>query len=121
MQEEIISFETAKLAKEKGFNWECEYGFLKQENNIEDHEIKHKNDLYLIDCINEYLYAPTQSLLQKWLREVHKIYCDPILRPNLRYSWEINTLSYIDVSEKSFETYEEALEIGLQQALKLIK
>lgn len=49
MREEIITFETAKLAKEKGFN------------------------------IPSLDYATTQSLLQKWLREEHNINIIPPL------------------------------------------
>jgi len=106
MIEELIKFETAKLAKEKGFS-------------------VHFNMLIGIeDCENpeDYLYElPTQSLLQKWLREEHGIYVRvDTVNVDHHYAWIIKLdpehLSYT----KSDTTYEKALEIGLTEALKLI-
>ena len=102
MKEELISFKTAKLAKEKGFN-----------NN------------FIIG--NVYNTNPTQNLLQKWLREVHgtivQVECnfwDKIEGWNT-YSTTIFYKTH-DIATKSFyKTYEEALELGLQEALKIIK
>lgn len=56
-------------------------------------------------------------LLQKWLREVHKInvYCIP--SDFEEGAWYNNIASHNPVF---IGTYEEALEIGLQEALKLI-
>lgn len=108
MSETIISFETAKLAKEKGFNW----------RNIEILEVKSKS---------AYLDNTTQSLLQRWLREVHNIDIKPYishgLLPNATWEYSIQTSKpeYIRSLNKHFNTYEEALELGLQEALKLIK
>jgi len=79
--------------------------------------------------------APTQSLLQKWLREVHNwniiVFNDDgdIEFGNLRYNFELRnvTISFKKRNIKNivgtyeFKTYEEALEKGLQEALKLIK
>lgn len=69
-----------------------------------------------------YPNVPTQSLLQKWLRDVHNI--------EIAVQWFDNC--YIKaVAKKPFkantyrvegiDTYEEALELGLQEALTLIK
>ena len=38
MKEQLISFETAKLAKEKGFNRQCFYYYDKTEKLIEPYE-----------------------------------------------------------------------------------
>jgi hypothetical protein len=125
IEEELISFETAKLAKEKGFNEKV----VKQ---YDKHKYKHRVSRS-IDCVIgpyeelllaevECFAAPTQSLLQRWLREKHNIfiwvtYKYPITNP-LQYKY---ILMYKDSSEKCFNSYEEALEKGLQEALKLIK
>jgi len=69
--------------------------------------------------------APTQSLLQKWLREKHEIivWAEPFNSPYICY--EPQVLS--DKIEEDWktddveDTYEEALEIALQNGLKLIK
>lgn len=71
--------------------------------------------------------APTQSLLQKWLREKHDIHVNPI--PNFKTTWNQyhlgivykNKESKVDIEvikdnkdfNKLFESYEEVLEVGL--------
>ena len=120
MQEQLISFETAKLAKKKEFNEICQYYY-----EILDKPIT----LQKMSCSNAEGYkqptAPTQSLLAKWLREMHKI----IVLVDYEgidgyyykfYSYKEANQNY-DASDKNYNTYEEAYEIGLQEALKLIK
>ena len=125
MEEQLISFETAKLAKKKEFNEICQYYY-----EILDKPIT----LQKMSCSNAEGYkqptAPTQSVLQKWLREVHHIHFEikPIfdVKDNLK-PYHISVIK--NPSGKDFEyeivgsldTYEETLEIGLQEALKLIK
>jgi hypothetical protein len=125
MQEELITFETAKLAKEKGL---CKYfeningaeyvpAFYSEDGiNFEETEFQQE------DCtIDDRYFRPTQSLLQKWLREVHGIYVyvDGSGRPNIRDKRE-KSLAEVSKNGKyaGFE-YEEALEMGLQEGLKI--
>ena len=106
MKEQLISFETAKLAKEKGF----------------------PKDLIIIDHVTDvgsFVEFPTQSLLQKYLREEHKI--NVWVFPRLIRDGYICAIEKIKDKGKSktiltisFNTYEEALEHGLFEALKLI-
>lgn len=75
MKERLISFETAKLAKEKGFNIKTEASYLDNENVFKP---KRHSKLYpTMTCINSvdepFVSAPTESLFQKWLRDEHKI------------------------------------------------
>ena len=132
MKEQLISFETAKLAKEKGFfqetnRLEIPYYNYKGEfkGDVSDWRIrKYIRGENTSDI--EFVSAPTQSLLAKWLREQHNIYVTSQIG-NLDF---INTyhyeIRYIDKNKfmckvnGNFKTYEEALEIGLQKALKLI-
>ncbi len=110
-KEEIVSFETAKLAREKGLD-------------------KFNGEDFLV-------LAPTQSLLQKWLREEHNIWIN-ILPECYSYGLQINmAILCVEMDgEKAksthkstgwwgdngeYPTYEDALEDGLQQALKLIE
>ena len=97
MEDTRITFETAKLAKEKGWNGDF----------VESHKI-----------------LTSQSLLAKWLREEHNI----IVLVDYEgidgyyykfYSYKEGNKNY-DASDKNYNTYEEAYEIGLQEALKLI-
>lgn len=166
MIDQLISFETAKLAKEKGFdilintlyqldgilhtvspsdryphlkvhrNKEIDSytnGFLNWNNlNVDEDE---KLDLFSgFNEMSENPFsvccsAPTQSLLQKWLREEHNIHIQ--LHYDCKYKyWEFRNFilsKYIDKEHNKvyfecigYNTYEEALEAGLQEALKLI-
>ena len=122
MVEYLISFETARLAKEKGFNLEC-----RKYNRIGNLYLPHayidKKDLSFT------FPAPTQSLLQKWLRDIHNIHIsidlssDEELKTLIPFSYEamIYYNSEIVVVRHFFDTYEEALEEALKQSLKLIK
>jgi len=70
------------------------------------------------------LSAPTQSLLQKWLREVHELLL--IILPWKDHEAAVNDkhkFRPMVVSVKTYgeyKTWEEALEVGLLEALKLI-
>lgn len=113
MKDELITKETAILAKDKGFNLEepCRCGGFPE-------------------CIceqckpDDYVYQPTQSLLQRWLREVHKIHIEIInFNPGdgtTRYEIDICVPNEEDKCFHNKGTYEEVLEIGLQKALNLI-
>jgi hypothetical protein len=102
MKEKTISFKTAKLADKKGSGKVFWDGYDSPSFNEGEKEYK----------------KPTQSLLQKWLREVHKInvYCIPCEHDESL--WYNNIASHNPVF---IGTYEEALEIGLFESLKLIK
>ncbi len=150
MHEQLISFETAKLAKEKEFNEYCKYFYTEESGLcvIDDFDgdiLTMLNDDLTIkethyDCNGYFWYneledgtfehyepvkyiAPTQSLLQKWLREEYKI--DIVIGSNyIGYNiilWNRNTNKNIKIEQNLFQYYEEALEQGLQEALKLIK
>lgn len=127
MKEQLILFETAKLAKEKGFKeWTFDYydheGLLRDANiyiNCDDLEEDHGKIIYR---------ANTQSLLQKWLRDKHNIHID--VNPSLN-TWSVciyqiiaeNLLRSVDRGRiiTGFNSYEPALEEGIFEALKLIK
>ena len=145
MEDTRITFETANLAKEKGFNINGRDFFVLKNNNkiinfkdlavqefIEDVETGYRDKAlnYLKENINRtddnsdeeyYLLAPTQSLLAKWLREKHNIHLIAYKNINIDgYDWCYITTDGI-TNINSYKTYEEALEAGLQEALKLIK
>ena len=121
MKEELITFETAKLAKQKGFNlssynWYRErdkslYGTLGNRGGVEPP---------VVQSIGRYV-APTQSLLQRWLREKYNIHVEAGVT-NLMdglYCYEICMIGAEPVGE-TVNGYEKALEDGLYEALKLI-
>lgn len=122
MKESLISLKTAKLTKEKGIKIIVE--------NCYDPKCLEPNHIFNwweeIYCstperIQRLIPAPSQSLLQKYLREIHHI--NVFVLPN-RYDsnqwyYVVGNLS-ISKEETNF-TYEEALEEGLYNGLLLIK
>ena len=127
MEEQLISFETAKLAKEKGFKLPLHSNRNYYNLNGNIHPYNWFNQFELAD----YTDAPTQSLLQKWLREVHKINIfissktienKTIFIPHGRTIPDTikNNLIVDIIQYCTNNTYEEALEIALFEALKLI-
>lgn len=96
-----------------------------------------EDKLITIDTLNmlldkgfEYLVYPTQSLAQKWLRETKNLHIS-IIRNACGYGYDICKADngthiadgIFDGSNDGgqWDTYEEALEAGIQKALKLIK
>lgn len=101
MTEELVTFETAKLLREKGMFTDIEF--------------------------------PSQSIAQKWLREIRGVYV--YVEPVIGKRWTLSFCDFNVPTEESdwmeneinkgngykvYVTYEEALEAGLQEALKLI-
>ena len=151
MEETLISFETAVLAKEKGLDLITIFFYTKPNSKMfgidekgRAHHIKNTakkiyrcGEEVTLNIENVYR-APTQSLLQKWLRETYKINVEVTDYSgagffkfeifNLR-DWNKVNLLPIDWLENdeyhknhntsSIFTYEEALEEGLYQALLL--
>lgn len=127
MEEQLISFETAKLAKEKGFNLYIKY-FYKHKSN-DEYEIVHNG--HMKNNWNESFQfnhaecsAPTQSLLQKWLREEHQLHIT--IYSCSQESWMSRITRPGQKLEhgmygEDYDTYEDALEDALYMALKTIE
>jgi hypothetical protein len=153
MEDRLISEETVKLANEKGFN---EYTSRMKSLYViledlweQDHHNGNDFLMYVTDDIItseeppshpgiKYKVIgkrPTQSILQKWLRDVHNIhisltrvyklnnnvpsfsgYCIYIGDGEFESKIPINTFFNLNY----YPTYEEALEVGLIESLKLI-
>ena len=145
MQDQLVSFKVAKLAKEKGFGIDfvgTEYVpafYCKKSdvNNFQETEIQIEDGF-----MKDFYLRPTQSLLQKWLRDKHKLeVCvsfspdwewndkDECLCTNMGYRvdwgfvgvWKKYEIESYPLERHGFKTYEQALEEGLYEALTLIK
>ena len=68
IKEAYVSFDTAKLLKEKGFNEDCYTCYVTDE--IQHYDYKSRNS----DLINGVISAPTQQMAMRWLREVNHLY-----------------------------------------------
>lgn len=79
IHEEICTYEVAKLAKDKGFPQEFDYSHFKSKLGYYNHKGELNGDVGNILKLRikdlpipedmEPISAPTQSLLQRWLRE----------------------------------------------------
>lgn len=137
MREKLVKFETAKLAKEKGFDVPSLYSVSGQYKDIIQSSLDFtgKETFTMTDCENakentdwEHYLVPTQSLLQKWLRDVHQVNIEAYLDQGGYYRSQYKMIIKKDFVEvgwrsvtKEFKTYEEALEYGLFTGLNLIK
>lgn len=132
MKEQLIEFQTAKLAKKRGFIDYTFNGYNKKAVLVDREDIYDGSE-FLLDwntatCMieGEHYAAPTQSLLQKWLREKYNIHISvELLKDDMWGSTVYSDLyEYKDLTEtydQTWKTFEAALEEGLQEALKLIK
>ena len=121
IEEQFVSFDTAKLLKEAGFDEVCSWAYYRAYNWCLIHERNSKL------CLG-YYSRPTQALAARWLRETHGIHVFPVYQylPE-KWSYVIQDMTYVN-SEKGmklhtdvFYSCEESLEAGLQEAIKLIK
>jgi hypothetical protein len=123
MRDQLVSFETAKLAKEKGFAWNCHWVLYRGTSSV-----LHKCDAIPMKGKNlesgDYVLQPTQSELQKWLREKHNVDINIIKDDCVYYDGVYDIIILKEnrslVETSYFEIYEEGLEKGLLEGLKLI-
>ena len=144
--EDYISFETAKLLKEKGFDEECRAFYVKsKECGI---ELFHAKEPYNYNNnVHPCTSAPTLQLAMKWLRKIHHIivaigydyeftdtsYCYKIYQ--LGENGEPKRVAITGVSDrdekehivgfrdykrsyKDYATYEDAVEDGIRYCLE---
>jgi len=134
MKEQLITFDTAKLAKEKGFEQNEFYKVFWEgvQEKFPFSKALYYKDLIEKDKLDQETYtqlkiyaAPTQSLLQKWLFENHTIWVSstPDFNANEMMGITVSISSwkfpFINVDYTGYDVYE-GLEKGLQEALKLI-
>ena len=147
MRETRVTFKTARLANEKGFNlrqseYFNEYADLSEIYNCQcnDRDVN-ECSCGAMESYNEgkdVIQAPTQTLLQKWLRDIHQIYVDididQTTYPKFCYmiSRFIGNPTDLAAEEWGWEnlpngvdwglhrSWEDSLEEGLFEALKLI-
>ena len=150
MKNTLITFKTAELAKEKGFHWKV-FGYY---SSTSEHSPELEKNVFSVnhniqdDFPYAYYSAPSQSLLQRWLREEYDVIISifpSVVSQHSHWGQEHSKVTtYInapldfkpkgrlyeyciwDNGESSWSgsgnsNYEDALEEALIQALKLIK
>ena len=129
--EDYISFETAKLLKEKGFDeatnryYNAQYDQIR---TVSDTFMWHwNNEEFMKRVLMEGAIAiPTLQMAMKWLREVHKL-CISIT-PQVTDDdgdggclWQFAITSHLEplsISLELYEQYEEACEVAIRYCLE---
>jgi hypothetical protein len=125
MEEQHVSFETAKLAKKKRFDIIQRYGMEASLYNKDGNHTYYANYGFMYSGLSDgYISAPTQSLLARWIREIHnihiEIYCNASGWGYILTKLNGTTIKEI-MDDVFFDSNESAFEVGLNEALKLIK
>lgn len=137
--EDYVSFEVAKLLKEKGFNEQCTYMYDSQHKLYSTFEqcrqVTRSNSDWIhyvgqLDIVP--IAAPTHQMTLKWLREVHNLCIEPY-RTAAGYLYTISNIPYgsykansqydaDDEDSGQYTTYEKACEAAIKYCLiNLIK
>lgn len=120
--ENYVSFEVAKLLKEKGFNKDAYTMSMYDENG----EAK---DVLLLKEGEEPVLRPTLQMAMKWLREVHDVFIDISSRfsknadKDICFSYSCKKLidkykSSHEVGDGEWLNYEEACEAAIKYCLE---
>jgi len=127
--ERRVTVETSKLLKEAGFNMSCEYFY----NEGSCYELQ--NDSLIRTGSGLVYEAPTQSLVQLWLRDIHQINIGMSFKPNIK-KWDFITYPmaltgrqyvmyyseyYRNNNNRRYDKYELALEDAIIESINLIK
>jgi hypothetical protein len=112
ISEDYVSFETAKLLKEKGFEGFTMFSYSDRGTTMCGHW---ENEI-------DWLPKCTLQMAMKWLREVHNLYID--IRININnslYSFKIYSVGISGArafTEYRIKSYEEACEAGIKYCLE---
>ena len=129
MKEVYVSFDVAKLLKEKGFDWECHhFYYCKNNGKIVEKWIQFiadRNSDRWINPYAEYVSAPTQQMACDWLRDKQIDILPDCSLVDRKYSFHIinryKTGGEIIHSDEIYDKYEDAIEAALEYCLtKLI-
>lgn len=126
MKDELIKFETAKLAKKRGFGRTLDHIYPWSYKNVSVTE-------YVLELnsqnntLDTHISAPTQSLLQRWLMidGRHLFVRMGVTRLGWYYdiidSWTGDMIKEFQIEDYFIPNYRDVYEKGLQEALKLIE
>jgi hypothetical protein len=123
IQEAYVSFEVAKLLKEKGFNCPCKVVYSPK--GIIKHYLK--EEVYAHNLKGHKKLCPTHQMAMAWLREEKNIFIviephayDYINEKNTSYVYSLwqGDNYYENPELKSYSSYEEAVEAAIKYCLE---
>lgn len=136
--EDYVTYEQAMKLKDLGFDWKCNYYYEGNGNHPTLHE---STQFYMRSAspyvsefyhnfndptnkhgqpVNPQCSAPTISQAQKWLREVKETEVIVNFINEGIYNYIIYG-KYVNINSKTHFNYEQALSIGINAALELLK
>ena len=121
IEEQFVSFDTAKLLKEAGFDVPC------------FNQYTERGTIWHCDCPENFnksqcvTSCPTQDLAARWLREVYNVAIYSLYDDDMeQWFYVVDAFTKNPVingfqSGSEYDDYESAFEDGLREAIKLIK
>lgn len=136
-KEQYVTYETAELLKDKGFDWKCNRYYLERDSDNEpllcpgstmygeDYNKRlQRDDLSVhINVSSGKISAPTQQMAMRWLREERGIHIYPI--PVTGFNYVVSV--YAEKGNKTYDrilsrsgrnAYEDCIEAVLEYVLK---
>ena len=120
--EDYVSFENAKLLKEKGFEGRMHTFYTEDGAEMES--------AYVFPSVFFPIYRPTLQMAMKWLREVHNLHCNvdydfvlgwycqiTSLKETVEYDYE-EMKHYHPDNDHDFSSAEEACEAAIKYCLE---
>ena len=129
VEESYVSFETAKLLRDKGFDAKCRYYYI-QTGEMFEVDTRFRTVLTTQELLNlqivgekeERCVAPTLQMAMKWLREEKNIFIDVYYDSDIKgYLYSIIKLPKgitLNVSDLADNIYEEACEAAIKYCLE---
>ena len=122
--EQYVSFEIAKLLKEKGFNELCQYAYLSYGYRFSSRNTCNTSVIIKDSRCN--CTAPTQQMVMQWLREKHNlcIIIFPIVTDDDGSAgclWDYVISKHLIEQKRSklaYEKYEDAVEDAIKYCLE---
>ncbi len=130
--DKLVSFNVAKLAKQKGVNLPCSHFYVLQFSSFKENRMPQKfnkdlseNQLQFVTISKTQPHlagAMTQSKLAQWLRLEHGIHIFPSIYSNgMDYEFKVYRKGKHLISEGLGFSFDEAFDAGLLIALNEIK
>ena len=136
-KEQYVTYETAKLLKEKEFDWKCNRYYLERASDNEpllcpgsimygeDYNKRlQRDDLSVhINVSSGKISAPTQQMAMRWLREEKGIHIYPIPVTGFNYIVTVYAEQGNEAPNRillgnRYNAYEDAVEAALEYALR---
>ena len=134
MELQLVTFEQAKALKELGFPDDTSYQacpycyFGKDLIDIQNNNVSALNPKWREVKDEDICSAPTLELAAKWLRDNKNISICPNIEPcnnfimySIKSIYDTNGNYVGSLGDKLFESYEEALSVGIDKVIEILK